>query len=250
MEKPLVTIITPLYNAESFIERTIKSVQAQTFKDWEHIIVDDCSTDKGAEIVKKWMAEDSRIIFLKNEKNSGPAVTRNKAIEAAKGRYIAFLDSDDQWKDNKLEVQLRFMQEKEVPFSFTYYDQIDEQGGKIGVFNNIPPKVNYSTILKNNKIGCLTVIYDTEFFGKTFMPLIKKRQDYALWLKLLRRTEYAYCIPESLATYTVRTDSVSSNKFGLIKYNWRVYRNLEGYSVLKSTYYLGCIIINKLRRKV
>src|SRR5690625_1015445 len=219
---PLISVITPLYNAENFIERNIKSVQQQSFKNWEHIIVNDCSTDKGPEIVKKWAAQDKRIVFIENTENSGAGITRNKAIKAAKGRYIAFLDSDDQWYLEKLERQVAFMQKKKIDFSFSYYDQLDEFGNKIGVMNNIPEKVNYYSTLKNNKIGCLTVIYDAEKLGKVYMPLIRKRQDYALWLKILRKVDYAYCFPEALAAYTMRSDSVSSNKLSLIKYNWHV----------------------------
>ena len=249
MIEPFISIITPLYNAEGFIERNIKSVQGQTYENWEHIIVNDCSTDKGAEIVKRWKENDPRIHFIENRENLGPAVTRNTAIKAAKGRFIAFLDSDDQWCPKKLEVQLKFMQEKNIPFSFTYYDQVDEKGKKVGTFKNIPDKVNYSSTLRNNKIGCLTVMYDTAYFGKAYMPLIKRRQDYALWLSLLRKVDYAYCLPEVLATYTLRTNSISSNKLKLIKYNWIVYRKIEGHSFIKSVFYLCSIIFNKLSRK-
>lgn len=245
----VVSIITPLYNAEDYIERNICSIRSQGFQKWEHIIVDDRSVDKGPEIVKKWAKIDTRIKFRTNEVNSGPAVTRNRAIKLAKGRYIAFLDSDDQWESNKLEIQLNFMQKQNTPLSFSYYKQIDEKGRALGVVNNIPERVDYSSTLKDNKIGCLTVIYDTEYFGKVFMPLIQRRQDYALWLKLLKKVDYAYCIPKTLATYTIRNNSISSNKLKLIKYNWEVYRKIEGFSFLKSTYYLACIIFNKIKKE-
>lgn len=245
---PLISVITPLYNAENFIERNIESVQQQRFKNWEHIIVNDCSTDKGPEIVREWATKDARIKFLENKTNSGPAVSRNKAIEEARGRYIAFLDSDDQWYPEKLEKQIDFMKKKQIAFSFSYYDQLDESGKKIGTMVNIPETVDYHSTLKNNKIGCLTAIYDTKKLGKVYMPLIRKRQDYALWLKILRKTHYAHCYPESLAAYTMRVNSVSSNKLNLIKYNWKVYRHIEGHSFLKSSYYLINIIYNRLKR--
>lgn len=247
---PKVSIITPLYNSASYISRTIQSVLDQTFQDWEMLIIDDCSTDKGVDIVKGIAADEPRIKLLKNKTNSGPALTRNRGIKAAKGRYIAFLDSDDQWSKDKLETQLKFMHSKKVVFTFSYYKQTDEKGKEIGSMDRIPEKVNYSSTAKNNKIGCLTAMYDTEFFGKVYMPLIKKRQDYALWLKLLRKVDYAYCIPKFLGIYTVRTDSVSSNKLKLIKYNWKVYREIEGNSFLKSCYYLSCIILNRITRKL
>lgn len=250
MKKPQVSIITPLYNAERFVERHIISVQEQTFTDWEHIIVNDGSTDNGMEIVKRWAKWDNRIVILENKQNEGPAVTRNKAIKVARGRYIAFLDSDDQWYKEKLKIQVHFMMEKEIPFSFTYYDRISEEGDPLGAMYNIPEKVDYYSTIKNNKIGCLTAMYDTDYFGKVYMPLIQRRQDYALWLHLLRKTKYGYCIPQILSTYTSRTSSISSNKFKLIQYNWRVYHDIEGHSSLKSAYYLISTIFNRLKRKL
>ncbi len=250
MKTPKVSVITPLYNAEKFIERNIKSVQHQSFTDWEQLIVNDCSTDKGMDIVKKWARRDNRIRVFENKENLGPAGARNKAIKAARGRYIAFLDSDDQWNPDKLKIQIAFMAEKNVPFSFTYYDRISETGEPLGVMDHIPEKVDYFSTIKNNKIGCLTTMYDTDYFGKVYMPVIQRRQDYALWLKLLRKTKYAYCIPQVLSTYTTRTFSISSNKLKLIKYNWRVYYDIEGHSMIKSAYYLMSTIFNRLKRKL
>lgn len=248
MRIPTISIITPLYNAENFVERHLQSVKQQRFTDWEHILINDCSTDKSMEIVRQYAAQDKRIRILENKKNSGPAITRNKGIKAARGRYIAFLDSDDQWYPDKLKTQLHFMREKNIPFSFTYYDQINEKGEPMGVMDNIPDKVDYFSTLKNNKIGCLTTMYDTDYFGKSYMPIIQRRQDYALWLRLLRQTDYAYCIPEILSTYTKRSQSISSNKLKLIKYNWQVYHDIEGHSVIKSVYYLVSTILNRLKR--
>lgn len=238
MEKSLITVVTSLYNAEDFIVRNIESVRSQTFKNWEHIIVDDCSTDSSVSLVEEQMKNDNRIIFLKNEKNSGAAVTRNRAIEISKGRYIAFLDSDDQWDNNKLERQLMFMQKNNYPFTYSFYRRIDDTGKPIDVLDNLPTEINYSRLLKRNWVGCLTAMYDTEHFGKVYMENIKKRQDYTLWLKLVKIYGKAYCVPEALATYTVQKQSISSNKKDLIKYNWYVYRKIEKQSVLKSLYYL------------
>lgn len=246
--KPLISIITPLYNAESYIERAIKSVNRQTLGSWEHLIIDDCSTDNSYALVEKLALVDSRIKLLQNEKNSGAAVSRNRGIEAAKGRYIAFLDSDDQWLEKKLQVQLDFMKHKNINFSFSYYNRIDENGNPLGTMKNLPNKVDYHSTIKNNKIGCLTVMYDTNYFGKVYMKNIRKRQDFALWLELLRATEYAYCIPEILATYTIRPNSVSSNKLSLVKYHWNVYHNIEGHSAIKSLYYVLYYIYFRLGR--
>lgn len=236
MEKALVSIITPLYNAELYISRTIDSILSQTYSNWELIVIDDKSTDKGIEVVKKYIEKDSRIKLLYNEVNSGAAVSRNKGIEAARGSYIAFLDSDDQWHKDKLSKQLKFMQENKYPFTYTFYNHINEKGEEISRTVNLPLKINYKRSLKANDIGCLTAMYDVEFFGKQYMANIRKRQDYTLWLKLLKITDYAYCLPEVLATYTIREGSISSNKYSLLKYHWRIYRHIEKQSFLKASY--------------
>lgn len=246
---PKVSIITPLYNSASYISRTIQSVLDQTFQDWEMLIVDDCSTDKGVDIVKGIAADEPRIKLLKNQTNSGPALTRNRGIKAAQGRYIAFLDSDDQWHKDKLKIQLEFMQKNRVGFTYSYYNHIDEKGNQISVTNKLPEKVDYVSTMKSNKIGCLTAMYDVRKFGKVYMRNLKKRQDYTLWLQLLKKTEFAYCVPHILATYTVRKGSISSNKFSLIKYHWKIYRHIEKQSFLKSLYYLSFYIFARLTRK-
>lgn len=249
MNKPLVSIITPLYNSELYISRTIQSVLHQDYLHWELIIIDDCSVDKGLEIVRKIAEDEPRIRILTNEKNLGPALTRNKGIEEAKGKYIAFLDSDDQWHENKLLIQVQFMEESEIDFSFTYYNQINEEGRELSKIENLPSKVTYVSTMKSNKIGCLTAMYNQEKFGKLYMKNIRKRQDYTLWLQLLKKTKYAYCVPQILATYTVRKESVSSNKFSLVKYHWHIYRHIENQSFFTSLYYLSYYIISRISRK-
>lgn len=248
MSEPIVSIITPLYNSKSYIERTIESVLNQSYNNWELIIVDDCSTDNGLSIVGNYVKIDNRIKVLKNEQNSGAAISRNKAIELAQGKYIAFLDSDDQWDKYKLEKQVAFMEKKKIDFSFTYYNHIDEEGNEISKTVNLPSKVDYVSTMKSNKIGCLTAMYNQESLGKFFMKNIRKRQDYTLWLQLLKKTKYAYCLPEILATYTVRKGSISSNKWSLIKYHWHIYRHIEKQSFFKSVYYLSYYIFARLTR--
>lgn len=248
MNEPLVSVITPLFNSELYIERTIESVINQSYNNWELIIVDDCSADNGLNIVMKYIKTDSRIKILKNETNSGPAVTRNKGIAIAKGKYIAFLDSDDQWYKEKLLRQIGFMENGGIGFSYTYYNHIDEQGNVISITKNLPLKVDYESTMKSNKIGCLTAIYNQENFGKVFMENIRKRQDYTLWLQLLKKTDYAYCLPEVLATYTVRKGSVSSNKLSLVKFHWDIYRRIEQKSFFKSIYYVCYYILARLTR--
>jgi glycosyltransferase involved in cell wall biosynthesis len=235
---PTVSIISPSFNSAEFIAATVQSVLNQSIECWEMIIVDDCSTDNSVEVIQPFVEMDSRIKLIRLTKNSGAAVARNTAIEAAKGRYIAFLDSDDLWLPDKLEKQLAFMQENNYPFSFTTYDKINEEGDVFGHVG-VPTKASYSDLLKTCSIGCLTAMYDTEYFGKVYMPLIRKRQDLGLWLKLLRKTDYAYGLNETLAQYRVHKRSISANKLSAASYTWRLYRDVEKLNFLKASYYFS-----------
>ncbi|WP_010522388.1 glycosyltransferase family 2 protein [Aquimarina agarivorans] len=245
-EEKKISVITPSYNSERFISETIKSVLMQSYKNWELIIVDDCSSDKTIEIIKEFANNEKRIKFFKNKANLGAAVTRNYAFTRVTGEYIAFLDSDDLWHPDKLKLQLEFMKKNNYNFSFTGYKQINENDLFIKNINNLPEKVNYENTIKSNKIGCLTVMIKVGFFKEISMPNLRKRQDFGLWLKLLKECDYAYCLPEILSSYRVRRDSVSSDKLSLIKFHWELYRNIEKQSVLKSLYYLSYHIFNKV----
>jgi teichuronic acid biosynthesis glycosyltransferase TuaG len=245
----IVSIITPSYNSEKFIRDTIESVLFQTYKNWEMIIVDDVSPDNSNEIIEKYSKKDSRIKLIKLEKNSGPAVARNRAIQEAKGRYIAFLDADDLWKPEKLEKQIKFMEEKNCALSYSTYETMSEEGVLQNKYINPPLKISYKDLLKSNYIGCLTAIYDTQKIGKVYMPNISKRQDYGLWLKILRKTHFAYGMDESLAVYRIRSNSVSSNKFKLLKFNYKLFKEHEGFSTLKSLYYLGWNVLVKVLKR-
>jgi len=238
MNESLVSIITPLYNSEKFISETIESVLSQKYNNWEMIIVDDCSTDGGVEIVKDYKRNDERIKLIQLDKNSGAAIARNKAIEYAKGRFIAFLDSDDLWHPNKLKKQIDFMIINDYEFTYTGYQKITEKGQILDKYVSVKKKLSYKKALYSNYIGCLTVVYDRKKLGKIYMPLIKKRQDYALWLKILKIIKFGYGLDENLAYYRLRDNSMSSNKINLIKYHWKLYRDIEELSVLKSLYYL------------
>jgi teichuronic acid biosynthesis glycosyltransferase TuaG len=243
----MISVITPSHNCSAFISETIQSVLLQSFSDWEMIIVDDCSSDNSVEVIQPFVEQDSRIKLIQLSENSGAAVARNSAIEAAQGRYIAFLDSDDLWLPNKLEKQLAFMQANDYPFSYGAYDKIDENGqvfGHIGV----PDRVFYSDLLKMCSIGCLTAMYDTAYFGKVYMPLIRMRQDFGLWLRLLKKTDYAYGLNETLAQYRVRNDSISANKANAAKFIWRLYRDVEGLNLIKSSYYFSHYVVRGLLR--
>lgn len=234
----LVSIIMPNYNGEKYVFETINSVIAQTYKNWELLFVDDCSTDNSIEIVNSF--GDARIRVLKNDKNSGAAIARNKAIEEANGRWIAFLDSDDLWMPEKLEKQISYMESNKVLFSYTDYEVIDENNKSVSLFIPRLDVCGYKDILKHNHIGCLTVIYDSEKIGKVFMPTNAiKREDLACWLTILKNGVEAHCLHECLAKYKVHSNSVSSNKLKMMKYQWKVYRDVEKINLLKSSYYLA-----------
>lgn len=227
----LVSIIMPAYNVQSFIEESIQSVLHQTYLNWELLIVDDCSSDDTLKIISSFLSDD-RIILIKNESNSGGAYSRNKALKAAKGRFVAFLDSDDLWKPNKLRCHIEFMTNNNIGFSYSNYQQFynDKKSSLIIA----PSKVNYKQMLKSNFIGCLTVVYDTSFFGKFYFPETKKRHDFALWLNMLKKFDCAYNVGEALANYRVHNASLSSNKKDAFQSYFYILYNIEGLSFFNS----------------
>lgn len=234
----VVSIIMPNYNSEKYIEATMKSVLAQTYQNWELLFVDDCSSDTSLELANAFQDERIRIFSMKE--NGGAALARNRAIEEAKGRWIAFLDSDDLWTSDKLEKQITYMQDNGIAFSYTDYEVIDENNTIISTFKPRLDVCKYKDILKHNHIGCLTVIYDSDKLGKMFMPTSAiKREDMACWLSILKNGEEAHCLHECLAQYKVHSNSVSSNKLKMMKYQWQVYRKVERINVFKSIYYLA-----------
>ena len=241
----LVSVITPSYNCARFIEETIRSVQAQTWQNWEMVIVDDCSTDNSVEVIRNLAKTDSRIRLIEHQWNGGPAVARNIAIEHAKGRYIAFLDSDDLWLPKKLEKQIAHIDKTKAALVYGAYQKITEAGELKGVVHP-PAQVTYDDMLRSNFIGCLTAIYDRQKIGKCYMPIIAKRQDQALWLKILKKTPAAYCLDEVLAHYRIQENSVSSNKVMAAKYQWRIYREVEQLPFWKSARCFGHYAINGL----
>lgn len=242
----LVSIITPSYNSAKFIENTINSVLKQTYQNWEMIIVDDVSKDNTIDIIKEYVKKDNRIKLVQLTSNSGAAVARNTAIENAKGRFIAFLDSDDLWVAEKLEKQINFMLRNNYSFTYTNYNLIDEDNVKYGKTFKAKKEVTYHDLLKTCSIGCLTVIYDSAKLGKIYMPLIRKRQDYGLWLKILKIIPKAYCLEESLAIYRTHQNSISSNKKNAALYQWKIYREVEKLNILLSVYFFVHYAINGL----
>lgn len=229
--EPLVSIIMPSYNSANYIGKSIESVIEQDYQNWELLITDDLSTDNTVELVLQYVQAEPRIKLHIQSKNGGAGLARNNAIERAAGSYIAFLDSDDLWHPEKLVKQIEFMQKHGSALSYTGYRKFNSEEfmGTI-----IPPeKVNYRKLLNSNVIGCLTAIYDVEKLGKVYMPIIRKRQDMALWLKILKEVPYAYGLPEVLAYY--RVDSgMSKNKFEMLKWQWKLYRDVEKLSLLRS----------------
>lgn len=236
MSKDLVSIITPTYNCAKFIGATIESVLNQTYQNFEMIIVDDASKDNTEEVVKSF--KDKRIKYIRLSKNSGPAIARNRAMEEAKGKYMAFLDSDDLWKREKLEKQINFIKKNKYKIICSDYEQIDEEGNKLNKIIPCKKKVNYNGILLSCPVGNSTVFYDVSKLGKFKVPNIRKRNDDALWLQILKKEEYMYGQKEVLMEYRIRQNSVSSNKLSLIKYHWQLYREIEHLSIARSIFHI------------
>jgi teichuronic acid biosynthesis glycosyltransferase TuaG len=236
---PLISIITPLYNAESFVSETIKSILDQSYENWEQIIVDDASTDSSLEIARSFAENDSRIRVEKLSENRGAAYCRNLATDKANGDYIAFLDSDDLWHPDKLKSQLEFMQQQQCDVSYTNYLHVDEKGEPLGKRIIALKELSFSKQHRNNYIGNLTGMYSVIALGKIASPNIRKRQDWAVWLEAIKRSSKpAMGLQHDLAYYRVRQDSISSNKSRLIKYNYNFYRDHLGYSPLKASWQL------------
>ncbi len=233
MTDGLVSIITTLYNSESFIAKTIESVQAQTYTNWEMVITDDCSSDNGPELVLQYASKDARIKLLRLDRNGGPGVARNNSILHSEGRYIAFLDSDDMWMPDKLEKQLSLMNKTGCGMVFSSYYTCDENNTITGMVK-CRRRIPYWRIVCDNAIGFLTMMYDTKLIGKELLPVIRKRQDWGLNIKILRKCRFACGVQEPLAMYCIRQGSVSSGKFSLIKYNVAIYHEVLGYSKFRS----------------
>lgn len=246
MEKSLVSIITPSFNSDKFIAKTIESVQNQTYKNWEMIIVDDCSTDETVSIIEQFVTNDSRIRFFKLKKNSGAGIARELGLSEANGDYISFLDSDDLWKPFKLEKQLQFLKENKIHFTFSFYDCIDEQGNLLNKRVQAPKILSYRQLFFCNYVGNLTGIYDRYYFGKIAISSTRKRQDWMLWLTILKKIRNAKPVPESLALYRIRDNSLSASKVDLLQHNFAVYRNFHGYNYISSLFIMVGFLFTQL----
>lgn len=232
----MVSIITPMYNSQAFIEQAIDSVIQQTHKRWEMIIVDDASTDASVAIVESIAKTDSRIKLLQLATNQGVAKARNAAIAIAKGRFIAFLDSDDIWYPQKLEVQLNKLTTSQQALIYSSYQLINESGRNKSLYRIPKDKIYYQDLLKTNIIACSSAMYDRAIIGtKYLMP--HAIEDYILWLEILKESKYAIGCYEDLLYYRLRKKSLSSNKVYAAKQRWLVYRKIEKLSLMSSVYF-------------
>jgi teichuronic acid biosynthesis glycosyltransferase TuaG len=238
MKNPKVSIVTPLYNSEKYIADTINSVIAQTFLDWEMLIIDDCSTDNSKNIVDQFTASDKRIKYFKTNFQSGhPTTPRNIGISMAKGRFIAFLDSDDLWFPNKLDLQIPLFLEDNVAIVFSNYEKINENGKASGRNIIASEYADYNSLLRGNIIGCSTSVYDSKKAGKIFFTK-QGHEDFAFWLSILKRGFLAKNSSFILAKYRTRKNSISSDKFKVFMWYYKIYRINENFSVVRSFFYL------------
>ena len=245
----LVSIITPSYQTASFIAETIESVLAQTYTNWEMIIVDDCSTDATDEVVAPYLG-DSRIRYLKNEKNSGAAVSRNRALREAKGRWIAFLDSDDLWSPKKLEKQIAFMEENHYAFSYTKYEEIGENSKSLGAYVSGPKRIAKFGMYQYCWVGCLTVMYDRKVAGLVQIQDIRKNNDYAMWIEVCKKAD-CYLLNEQLAKYRKRSGSISRHGImTMIGWHYKLWHEAVGMNPVMAWVYTGMNLVCGFYKKI
>ncbi len=246
----MISIVVPVHNAEKFLEETIKSVMAQTYTDWELLLVDDCSKDASKTIASGYEALDKRIRLIALEENVGAAKARNVGIRESKGAYLAFLDADDIWVKEKLERELKFMKEKQAAFVFSGYEFADEQAVGTGKIVRVPETINYKQALKNTTIFTSTVLFDRSKIDKELllMPDVKS-EDTATWWQILKTGIEAYGLNENLVLYRRSANTLSSNKFEAIKRIWYLYRKVEKLNIFSSCYnFIGYAVRAVLRR--
>ena len=233
-----VTIITPTWNDEKYIKKTIESVRNQTYQDWEMIIVDDCSTDRTVKIVEAISQKDPRVKLVRQKRNGGAASARNRALKESTGRYIAYLDADDIWLPTKIEKQVQFMKDKQCGFSCASYKVIDDEGKDLNKEIHMLPVVDYMGFLTNNLLQTVGIMVDTSIVDRKYlvMPNIRLRQDAATWLQVLKAGYKCYGIDEVLAKYRRTKKSLSSKKFKAVKGMWKLYREIEKLSLPLSCY--------------
>ena len=248
--KDKVSIITPCFNSAEYISDCIDSVVNQTYQNWEMIIIDDNSSDQSVKLIKKKKSTEGRIKLIELEENIGSAMARNEAIKAAKGRFIAFLDSDDKWYSNKLSIQIDYMKTNKIFFSFTSYDIINNNGNPTNNVISVPEKITYNQYLKNTIIGCLTVIIDTKNISIPLMKDIRTSHDMILWLDILKNERYAFGLNKVLASYRLSSNSNTKNKLFAAIDVWRVYRNYERLNIINSLYNFIHYSFNAIKKRI
>ncbi|EOS43332.1 glycosyltransferase family 2 protein [Lachnospiraceae bacterium JLR.KK009] len=246
----LISIVVPVYNSEKYIQETIQCILDQTYQNWEIIFVDDCSKDKSVQIIERY--HDKRMRLYQNKKNRGPAYSRNKGISKAQGRYLAYMDADDLCDRDKLEKQLRFMQDLGCAFSFTGYEFAGADGTRNGKVVHVPAEVDYEYALKHTTISTITVMFDREQIPNDVlsMPLDARGEDTATWWKILRHGYTAYGLDEPLSVYRRHGGSRSANKLDAVYGTWKMYRNCEGLPFWKSAYYFSHYIFHAVKRRI
>ncbi len=244
----LVSVVMPVYNAGVWLADSIGSLLAQQFGDWELLAVDDCSTDDSLARLRQWAAQDSRIRPLALPCNGGVAAARNAGIDAARGRWIAFLDADDRWAPAKLELQVADMRARDLEISYTAYQRVREDGSALSHVDP-PAEVDYARMLRSNHIGNLTGMYDRRLGVAHFRKV--GHEDYVFWLEMVRRAGRAARVPHAqpLAYYTVRGGSVSSNKLRAAGWQWRIYREIEGLGLVRSSGLMLHYLTHALRKR-
>jgi teichuronic acid biosynthesis glycosyltransferase TuaG len=247
MNDKLVSIIVPAYRAASYIGQTIESVLAQTYRDWEMLIADDCSPDNTRGVVAEWAARDSRIRLIALEQNGGPAAARNAALQQASGRWIAFLDSDDTWLPAKLERSLAHAQTNRAALVFTAYRRISQDDSRIGELIHVPRTLTYKQLLGNTAIATSTVLIDRSIAGDVRMERVFY-DDFVCWLSILRRGHVAHGLDEDLMRYRVVAQSVSRNKGRSAREVWKTYRDVEQLGPIAASWYFGRYAMNALRK--
>lgn len=248
-KNPLVSIVIPAYNCATFISDTIKSIQAQTYENWELFIINDCSTDNTKDIVKS--VSDARIKLVEQKKNGGAAKARNTGIMQAGGQFLAFIDSDDLWQPEKLEKQMKFMQEKGSAFSFTGYEFSDENAKPNGKIVTVPETISYKQALRNTTIFTSTVMFDLSKISKEdiLMPDVKS-EDTATWWKVLKIINHADGLNENLSIYRRSKNTLSSDKKEAIKRIWNLYRKQEQLNLVSSSMNFIGYAFNAVKRRV
>lgn len=253
MNEPLVSIVIPVYNAEKYLNETIKTIQSQTYENWEAIFVDDCSKDNSLKILKAAKKVDSRIKVFKMTQNQGnPSYPRNLGIEKARGNFLCFIDADDKWDPNKIEYQVKFMKKKKIAFSFTSYEYVDENCARSGKKVIAKEKLTYKECMKNNIISTITVMFDLDKINKNliYMPHLKYVEDTATWWNIMRNGYDAYGIKDIFSYYRRVPNSNSSNKLKTLKSLWYLYRKIEKLNIVQTFYYFTLKNINAIRRRV